>query len=451
MKRLNIQGFVLLGLIGLALSGCDSIPFVGDAMNKTPDYKGAGRSRPLEVPPDLTSISANDSFSVPGGSTTYSSYSQGQAEQPLEQEKVLPNPDNVRLERAGSQRWLVVQADPEKIWPVIRDFWAELGFAVRVENAQTGVMETEWVDPGSLTKDDHGSYLDKFQGWLDKLNTLNSRQKFRTRIDRGTTAGTTEIYMSHRSVTDVPEDDGKVRVQTPYGVVENGYALNNKNTRTQNENVRADAEDLDAELLRRLMVRLGVEEQKSRSIIAANSNELHAKLAQNKDGTLNLTVNDEFDRAWRRVGLALDRVGFVVEDKNRSQGLYYVKYTDVDIDDSPKKKKGLMDKLKFWGDDEDKNKNDQSDKSTEKVVPLQKDDTSVDTQVSSKKEDSGVIDKLKFWKADEKVKTDPSKQYRVKVESNDDGSEISVVNTDGSRNRSSTANRITKLLYEQLK
>lgn len=308
MNKNQIKPIILASLMALIVSGCDSIPF----MNNTPDYKGAGRSRPLEVPPDLTSISANDTYTVPGGSTTYSEFSQGQ-ETPAVKEKILPTPDSVHLERAGSQRWLVVQAPPEKIWPVIREFWAELGFAVRVENSDTGVMETEWVDPSSLTKDNKGNYLDKFQGWLDRLNTLANRQKFRTRLDRGESEGTTEIYMSHRAVSDTP-DDGKVKVRNRLGEFDMGYAPQ-KQARTIADKERADAEDLDAELLRRLMVRLGVEDQKSRSIMENNTTQLRASLSKATDGTLTLAVNDEFDRAWRRIGLALDRVGFVVEDK----------------------------------------------------------------------------------------------------------------------------------------
>lgn len=437
MKRINKPSFALLALATITISGCNSIPFI----DRTPDYKSAGRARPLEVPPDLTSISANDTYSVPGSSTTYSSYSQGQNETPLEQEKILPNADNVRLERAGAQRWLVVQAPPEKIWPVIREFWAELGFAVRVENPETGVMETEWLNPQNLTKDESGGYLDKFQNWLDSLNTIQNRQKFRTRLDRGTTDGTTEIYMSHRSVSDAPPDDGKIKVRTRFGDIDNGYAP--KNVRTQEETARADAEDIDAELLRRLMVRLGVEEKKSHSIVEASNAEVRAKISQDKDGTLNLSVTDEFDRAWRRVGLALDRVGFVVEDKNRSQGLYYVRYTDIDTAAPPEKQKGLLDKLKFWGDDDDKNaaKNNAPEKAQAK-----------EETAPSKKDDSSLADKLKFWKAPEKVeKVDPSSQYQIKVESNGDGSTVKVVNKDGSQNRSATAGRITKLLFDQLK
>ena len=425
MNTNQIKPIILASLLALTVSGCDSIPF----MNNTSDYKGAGRSRPLEVPPDLTSISSNDTYTVPGGSTTYSEFSQGQ-ESPAEQVKILPTPDSVRLERAGSQRWLVVKAPPEKVWPVIREFWAELGFAVRVENTDTGVMETEWVDPSSLTKDDKGNYLDKFQGWLDRLNTLANRQKFRTRLDRGESEGSTEIFMSHRAVSDTP-DDGKVKVRNRLGEFDTGYAPQNQ-ARTVAEKERADAEDLDAELLRRLMVRLGIEDQKSRSIMANSTSQLRASLNKTADGTLTLTVNDEFDRAWRRVGLALDRVGFVVEDKNRANGVYFVRYTDVDIDTTPKNKKGLLDSLKFWGDDKE-------EKKTEPVV-------------EAKKEESSLTDKLKFWKPAEKTTVDPSKQYRVKVEENaDGGSKLSIVDKEGNINKSSTANVIINLLYEQLK
>ena len=427
-QLLNAKTSLCVSLIAVLLSGCDSIPFI----DTSSDYKAAGKARPLEVPPDLTSISSTDTYSVPGGATTFSSFSQGQDDKGPQEEKILANPDNVRLERAGSQRWLVVQAAPEKIWPVIRDFWSELGFAVRVENPQTGVMETEWVDPSSLTKDSKGNYLDKFQGWLDKLNTLQTRQKFRTRIDRGAEAETTEIYLSHRSIAD-SQDDGKERVRTRFGEYDNGYSL--KSSRTKADEVRADAEDIDAELLRRLMVRLGVAEQQSRAIAAAGSSEIRATINQDKDGTATLTANDPFDRAWRRVGLALDRIGFVVEDKDRSNGLYYVRYTDVDIDDAPQKKKGLLDSLKFWGSDDDK-------KAAE-ATPAP----------AGKKDSKGMVDKLKFWNAvDKENKVDPDKQYRVKVEeSGDSSSQITITDKDGKINRSNTANRILSLLYEQLK
>ena len=421
MQSSRMTTLVFTGMLSLLLSACDSIPFI----DTSPDYKAAGRSRPLEVPPDLTSISSSDTYTVPGA-TTYSDYAQGQVEQTEQREQILPNPENVRMERAGSQRWLVVEAPPEKVWPAIREFWAELGFAVRVENPQTGVMETEWVDPSTITKDEKGNYLDKFQGWLDRLNTLQNRQKFRTRIDRGPEPGTTEIYLSHRSVADV-HDDGKERVRTSVGTVETGYRLEGK--RNKEDEARASAEDIDAELLRRLMVHLGVEEQRSRAVVTAVNNEIRAVPKKASDGSIHLAVNDNFDRAWRRVGLALDRVGFVVEDRDRSNGLFFVRYSDVDTDGAAKPKKGLIDSLKFWGDEEE-------EKDSEQVA---------------KKEDKGVADALKFWDSG-KDDLDPARLYLVKVESAEDsGSKVYITNKDGSPNKSNTAGRILNLLYEQLK
>lgn len=433
MNRSELKSILVTTLLALSLSACDSIPF----FDNTPDYKTAGRSRPLEVPPDLTSVSASDAYAVPGGTTTYSSYTQGQGSV-LEQERILPNPENVRMERAGSQRWLVVDAPPEKVWPVIREFWNDLGFAVRVENPETGVMETEWVDPSSITRDDKGNYLDKFQGWLDKLNTLQTRQKFRTRIDRGEN-NATEIYLSHRSVADAA-DDGKERVRTAAGTYELGYRLEGKRTKEQEE--RANAEDIDAELLRRLMVRLGVTEQQSRTVVAAVNTDVRATIERGADGQLNLKVNDQFDRAWRRVGLALDRVGFVVEDRDRSRGLYYVRYADLGAaEESGGKKKGLLQSLKFWDSD---------DKKAEEEKP---EPTPEAKEAAAAAEEKGVPlgEYLKFWEAPQD-EAQRENIYRIKVDNNEaGGSDVVVVRQSGARDTSSTANRITTLLYEQLR
>jgi len=418
---------VVILLAVLSLAGCDSIPFI----DNTSDYKGASRGKPLEVPPDLTSLSTDDAYSVPGSGTTYSAYNQDQSAKQDQTEVLLPEPDSVKYERAGSERWLIVKAPPEKVWPVVREFWTDLGFSVRVENPQSGVMETEWVDPADLTKDEKGNYLEKFQGWLDKLSTLQNRQKFRTRIDRGAEEETTEIYMSHRSVSDVP-DDGKVSVYTAYGKVESGYK-NEDFKKNKNQDARAAAEDIDAELLRRLMVKLGVAEKQSRTIIANPSQEKRATLSKTSDGAVSLALNDQFDRAWRRVGLALDRVGFLVEDRNRSQGLFFVRYSDIEADMPDEDKKGLLDKLKFWGNDDKKE--------TPKPAP----------ETEPKKDDKGVMDKLKFWESDKDKKAAAELQYRIKLESAGEGTAVTVVDKDGKHDVSSTANRILVMLHEQLK
>ncbi|WP_047539624.1 outer membrane protein assembly factor BamC [Methylotenera versatilis] len=405
-------------LLAVLVTACDSIPFI----DTSSDYKGAGRAKPLEVPPDLTSVQTSDAYNVPGGSTSYSTYNQGQEGQEVGVEKILPTSDGVRLEKAGAQRWLVVNAPAEKIWPAVREFWIEQGFAVRVENAQTGVMETEWIEADAIkAQDDKKNIGEKFDKWMDKLSGLADRRKFRTRLERGEKEGSTEIYMTHRTVSGAP-DDGKNRVQTQLGEIDTGYRADT----TQKVAEEKDG-DLDAELLRRLMVKLGIEEKRAQEIVANPVTEKRAEVVKEADSSVTLNLNDPFDRGWRRVGLALDRIGFVTEDKDRSTGTFFVRYSDVDIDTGPKKKKGLLDTLAFWKDDDEiENK-------------------------SKPKEEKTIVDKMKFWKGED-GKTDPSKQYHIKLVETENGeTRVNVVDAEGNRNRSTTANRIISLLYDQLK
>ena len=426
MKQSNVKQNMTLKLIAasslaLFLTACDSIPFIDNSS----DYKGAGRAKPLEVPPDFTNVQSSDAYSVPGGSTTYNTYNQAQEGQEVGVEKVLPTADGVRMEKAGAQRWLVVNAPAEKVWPVVRDFWIDQGFAVRVENADTGVMETEWIQADAIkAADDKKNIGQKFDKWLDKLSGFADRRKFRTRLERGEKEGSTEIYMTHRTVSTAP-DDGKNEVQTQLGKIDTGYRADGDKG---NKSVEENDGDLDAELLRRLMVKLGLSEKQAQQIATNPVVEKRAEVTKESDSSVTLILSDPYDRGWRRVGLALDRIGFVTEDKDRSKGLYFVRYTDVDIDDSPTKKKGLLESLKFWG----------------------KDDPEVENK-SKPKDEKTIVDKLKFWKGDD-GKTDPSKQYRIQLVDAENGkTRVNVVDADGKSNRSSTGNRIISLLYDQLK
>ncbi|WP_029148123.1 outer membrane protein assembly factor BamC [Methylophilus sp. 5] len=418
MNHVWLQRAVLASLV-TALTACDSIPF----MNNSSDYKGAGRSKPLEVPPDLTAVRTSSTYNVPG-STSYSAYSQNQEVQEQNgPQPVLADMKNVRMVKAGQQRWLVVNEPAEKIWPVVRDFWLDQGFAVKVENPELGVIETEWLQSDVIKlKEDNRGYGEKFDAWLDKLSGFADRRKFRTRLERGEKDGTTEIYMTHRTVAGAP-DDGKNYVNTQLGKIDTGYRANaadNKNNAGQ----EFDA-DLDAELLRRMMVKLGLDEQKADQVMTQAASDKRADVLKESDQSVTLKLNEPFDRAWRRVGLALDRIGFVTEDKNRSEGIFYVRYADTDAEDPIKQKKGLLERLKFWGSDEDEKAATPSE-----VKPG---------------------DKTRFWKGTSDGDKS-SKQYHIQVlENADDTTDVYVLTSDNKRNTSTTANRIISLLYEQLK
>ena len=369
-------------LVG-ALAGCS-----GSILpeSKKIEYKSAGKLPPLEIPPDLTQASRDERYVVPDvssskGSATYSAYSNersGQARTTTAQD-LLPQVDKMRIERSGTQRWLVVAGAPDKLWPGVKEFWQELGFLVNVEVPEAGVMETDWAENRAKIPQDviRGTIGKVF----DSLYSTAERDKFRTRLEKGSEPGTVEIYISHRGMYEIYVNEGK--------------------SETKWQPRPADPE-LEAEMLRRLMVRLGVEESRAKTMVAAEQKQDRAKLSRATDGAGALLLEEAFDRAWRRVGLALDRVGFTVEDRDRSQGLYFVRYVDPD------------------------------------------------SETKKKDEDKGMLSKLMFWKGSAADKPAQA-QYRIQVKAGGETTTVQVLTREGGVDRSDTSKRILGLLHEQLK
>lgn len=324
--------FALLAA-ALALGGCSFME------SKKIDYKSAGSLPPLEAPPDLLLPSADSRYVVPAtttkGDTTFSAYSQDRGlRKTADGAQILPQVDKVRVERAGSQRWLVVNLPPDQVWPVVKDFWQEMGFLVNVEIPEAGVMETDWAENrAKIPQDAIRGFLGKV---MDSLYSTAERDKFRTRLESAAGGQGTEIYISHRGM---------------YEVFEGTQGGGDQGTgRTVWQPRPADPE-LEAEMLRRMMVRFGVEDARSQTLMAQGKQaEPRASLVQAADGAPGLRMPESFDRAWRRVGLALDRIGFTVEDRDRAAGTYFVRYADPEAE--AKKDKGFLSKLAFWrGDD----------------------------------------------------------------------------------------------------
>jgi outer membrane protein assembly factor BamC len=310
----------LLLLTALTATGC------GMMESKKVDYQSAGRVPTLEVPPDLVAPTADNRYAIPdtqgNGAATLSTYSQERRAAPSGAQTLLPAQDKARIERAGTQRWLVVQATPQEVWPVIKDFWQETGFIINLESPETGVMETDWAENrAKLPQDAIRRTLGKV---LEGLYSTAERDKFRTRIEAG--QGGTEIYLSHRGMIEVYANEGK--------------------DRTVWQPRPADPE-LEAEMLRRLMMRFGIEESRAQTLLAQPQAPEQARIVR-AGGNASLEIDEPFDRAWRRVGLALDRVGFAVEDRDRTRGTYFVRYIDPDVDNASKRDDGFLAKFAFW-------------------------------------------------------------------------------------------------------
>lgn len=302
--RCAVQALALAAAM-VSLAGCSSIEnfLAGDRV----DYRSPTiKPRPLEVPPDLTQLAQDPRYAAPGGVVSASASAQtpqlsAAGSAPLA--SVAPGvAGKVRVHKQGHLRWLVAQASPEQLYPEIKAFWEERGFRLTTDNAKAGVMETDWVENrAKLPNDLIRSTLGRL---IDRLYDSGERDRFRTRLERGPEG--TEIYVSHRGLEEV-------------------YTTPLKDSTGWKP--RDNDPQLEAELLSMLLSKLGgVAPATARSEVAA-APELPAR-ARALSTPSTLEIDEPFERAWRLVGLALDRSGFTVEDRDRNAGLYYVRYVD---------------------------------------------------------------------------------------------------------------------------
>ena len=360
MNQFSKLALLSLSMTLVACSALDS-----DKVN----YKSAGKGPSLEVPPDLTQLSRNNRYEVTGGAVTASSFQLGQVSP--SSPAAAATLGDVRIERAGTQRWLVINRPVDQLWEPVRDFWQENGFLLAMDQVTLGIMETDWAENrANIPQDFIRSTIGKA---FDSLYSTGERDKYRTRLERNA-AGGTDIFISHRGMIEV------------------------YNTAQKDSTIwqpRAVDPELEAEFLRRLMVKLGVSQEQSKALIAAGANKNGAQ-ATTLNGQPVVQIADGFDRAWRRVGLSLDRTGFTVEDRDRSKGIYFVRY----------------------------------------VAP------------ATNKPEAGFLDKL--FSSSSKADSAPLK-YRISVVSQGESSTVAVQNASGTPDTSENAQRIVKVIADDLK
>ena len=380
--RLALRAGLALSLISV-IAGCSTFDSISEG--RKVNYKAANKLPPLDIPPDLTSIPNDDRYAVPDGGTKSSVNASdvigGQTNMlKTSDSSVLPKVTNVSLERSGNQRWLVVNKTPGELWPQLKDFWSQSGFILKVDTPEVGVMETDWAENRPVIQESG------IRGLLSKaIASVSSNgllDKYRTRLER--VDGGTEIYISHRGLEEV-------------------YTSSNKD-RTVWQARNTDPE-LEAEFLNRLMIKLGVAEEKAKNnILTASSTQQRAVIKSDAQG-VKIAVIEPFDRAWRRVGLALDRVGFAVEDRDRSKGIYYVRYVDQNLDpySKPDDGKGFM---------------------------------------------SSLFDR---FKTNDPNSLKAQSKYRIVVTGLTQGSEITVLNKDGVVENPEVSKRVLSLLQDELR
>ncbi len=265
------------------------------------DYRSTAKAPSLEIPPDLTQLSKDTRYTMIDGGVSASSASQAASGPATKAPVGAAAIGDIRVERSGNQRWLVIKRPADKLWEPLKDFWQDNGFILAQADSKIGIMETDWAENrAKIPQDFIRSTIGKL---LDGLYSTAERDKFRTRLETNA-AGETEVYISHRGMQEVDVKDGNGTVWQP----------------------RPADPELEAEFLRKVMVRLGSTQAQAESLVASSPAAKQVATVSNAGGRPIVTISEEFDRAWRRVGLALDRTGFTVEDRDRKQGIYFVRY-----------------------------------------------------------------------------------------------------------------------------
>lgn len=329
---------ILLLLVPLLaqLAGCSSNGFVRE---RRVDYRQTHTVGRLDVPPDLTQVESRGGGDLAPsnglGTATYSSFSGAQESLgSAAASSVLPRPDSVQVEQDGARRWLVVDQPPEKVWPQVREFWLSQGFLIKREDPRLGIIETDWAENRA---DIPKGFVRRWLGKLfDFAYSAPTRDKYRVRLERGTRPGTTEIFLTQWGVKQV---------------VAGGKGEFDTTEHTIWESRPSDPE-LEAEFLNRLIVYLGVGKDQAAKRVAATKTPAapRARMVKGPDGSEVLDVDENIDRAWRLTGIALDHLGFVVEDRDQHQGTYVVRSADPLAEAT--QKKGFFAKLAFWRNDQ---------------------------------------------------------------------------------------------------
>jgi outer membrane protein assembly factor BamC len=274
------------------------------------DYKSATKASTLEIPPDLTQLRKESRYAIESTSATASGF-QNAGSRVVDAGTAANALGPVRIERQGNQRWLVASLPADKVWEPLREFWTSNGFVLVTDAPDVGIMETEWAENrAKLPQDFIRRTLGKV---LDSLYSTGERDKFRTRVERNAQGGV-EIYITHR------------------GMIENYADAQKSRTIWQ---PRPNDPELEIEFLRRLMVKLGTSPESAKtatSVVAAADT---SSQVINLNGQPMIALADNLDRAWRRTGVALDRSGFTVEDRDRSAGVYFVRYVAAGTNAEP--------------------------------------------------------------------------------------------------------------------
>ncbi len=285
-------------ILNLNLFGCSFLFGDGGLFPDTTEtYQSASELRPLDVPSHLSTKSLQSDYLVPEVAVSAQSGTNFKTPRPTPL-TAANQVDAVRIQSLSDERWALVNIAPGQLWPQVRAFLSAGGIGVAAVDAQRGLIDTQWF----------------------KLENRELAVRFRYRVDTGVQRNTAELHV-------LQQDKNGENIDWP---------------RT------SDDYDLEKEMLRDMAQYL------------ANSTDavpisMMADQSMSDSGRIVLEEIEErtfirlklsFARAWASTIKGAEDAGFVIEDRDRSQGQLYVVFV------GPKEEQddGWLDWL--WGEED---------------------------------------------------------------------------------------------------
>jgi len=261
----------------VAISACSTSP------TQKIDYRSSSSLSPLEIPPDLTKLPSDSSESA----DTYSAYAAERQTAKIGTSTLLPDFKNIQINRDGDIRWLRIKANKNELWADIKNFLGDIGLVIKSENPATGVIETDWAE-------NRADFQEK--GFLGKLlagfHDTGQRDKYRIRLEEDSQSGWYDVYVAHQGLVE------KVVASDESGFGQTSWVR------------RPSDPGLEAEMLRLLMVYLGVDDKTANALMASGIRKARAVLENDsQSGTSYILVKSSLIRTQRRLETTLDRLG----------------------------------------------------------------------------------------------------------------------------------------------
>ena len=318
---LRSSKIISLLMVFVLVSGCSW--FGG----KKSSSKEPRDSQSLEVPPELSQPQTSDAMTIPvvTPQQTKSGSSQGY-QQVVVNTALLPDTTGARIKQEGGIRWLEVESSPEIIWQESQGFFRNIGFEISNEDPKLGIFDTGWLSNRAYRE------VGFWRSLFGEVAVTGLKDRYRVRLERTDNPNVTRMYLSHQ------------------GLIEDVYEEVQRDNISRFWRWRPNDPELEAETLKRFLVFRGMDEEQAEQVTKPKAPVERARLENVSNGQI-VVVNDNFAHTWRHAGVAIDRLGLTVTDRNRSEGLYYIEMSDAFIEQH-KEEPGLM--KKWFGNDDEK-------------------------------------------------------------------------------------------------